>query len=206
MAQSLFEDVYKRQELFMQRACLIYSDMEIGIYDMTDTSYNRELWLLEDMSFAPVSYTHLHRVGGADGVADGDLADAAHGDDVAGGGLGHRHPAQAVKLIEGGGLGLLRRGVGLVEVAHRDLLVLLYSAPLDAADGDAAHKLVVVNGGDQHLEGGLRVRLRGGDIVEDGLKQGHQVGARHVGGVGGGALAAGAEQGGGCLLYTSRCV
>ena len=87
-----------------------------------------------------------------------------------------------------------------MEVAHRDLLVLLYSAPLDATDGDAAHKLVVVNGGDQHLEGGLRVRLRGGDIVEDGLKQGHQVGARHVGGVGGGALAAGAEQGGGLKL------
>lgn len=38
----------------MQRACLIYSDIEIGIYDMTDTSYNRELWLLEDMSFALV--------------------------------------------------------------------------------------------------------------------------------------------------------
>lgn len=45
---------YRGKELFMQRACLIYSDMEIGIYDMTDTSYNRELWLLEDMSFALV--------------------------------------------------------------------------------------------------------------------------------------------------------
>lgn len=49
---------YRGKELFMQRACLIYSDIEIGIYDMTDTSYNRELWLLEDMSFALVrSYT-----------------------------------------------------------------------------------------------------------------------------------------------------
>ena len=45
---------YRGKELFMQRACLIYSDIEIGIYDMTDTSYNRELWLLEDMSFALV--------------------------------------------------------------------------------------------------------------------------------------------------------
>lgn len=45
---------YRGKELFMQRACLIYSDMEIGIYDITDTSYNRELWLLEDMSFALV--------------------------------------------------------------------------------------------------------------------------------------------------------
>ena len=45
---------YRGKELFMQRACLVYSDMEIGIYDMTDTSYNRELWLLEDMSFVLV--------------------------------------------------------------------------------------------------------------------------------------------------------
>ena len=53
---------YRGKELFMQRACLIYSDMEIGIYDMTDTSYNRELWLLEDMSFALVQRQHGHQV------------------------------------------------------------------------------------------------------------------------------------------------
>ena len=31
-----------------------YRGKELFIYDMTDTSYNRELWLLEDMSFALV--------------------------------------------------------------------------------------------------------------------------------------------------------
>ena len=50
---------YRGKELFMQRACLIYSDIEIGIYDMTDTSYNRELWLLEDMSVAVVSCVQI---------------------------------------------------------------------------------------------------------------------------------------------------
>ena len=45
---------YRGKELFVQRACLLYTDMEISVFDMVDTSYNRELWLLEDMSFAIV--------------------------------------------------------------------------------------------------------------------------------------------------------
>src|SRR5699024_7623674 len=129
----------------------------------------------------------LHRVRGTDGIADGDLADAAHGNDVTGVGLGDRHLAQTVKLIQRGGLGLLGSLVGVVVVAHHDLLVLLHGTPLDAADGDTAHELVVVNGGHQHLEGGVHIGLGGGDIVENGLKEGHQVCAGHIGGIGGGA-------------------
>lgn len=45
---------YRGKELFVQRACLLYTDMEISVFDMAETSYNRELWLLEDMSFAVV--------------------------------------------------------------------------------------------------------------------------------------------------------
>ena len=48
----------------------------------------------------------------------------------------------------------------------------LTRAALDAADGDAAHELVVVDGGHQHLEGLAVVGLRGGDVAEDGLKEG----------------------------------
>ena len=59
----------------------------------------------------------LHSLGGADGVADGDIADAGHGDDVAGSHLGDRHPVQAVKLIDGSGLGLL---ADLVQMCIRD--------------------------------------------------------------------------------------
>ena len=44
--------------------------------------------------------------------------------------------------------------IGVMVVADGDLLVLLQGhTALDAADGDAAHKLVIVDGGHQHLEG-----------------------------------------------------
>ena len=85
-------------------------------------------------------------------------------------------------------------------VADGDLLVLLDGALLNAADGDAADEFVVVNGGDQHLEGLVRLRLRGGDIAENGLKQGLQVGPQHVGVPGTDALAGGTEEHGGVQL------
>ena len=91
----------------------------------------------------------------------------------------------------------------MVEVAHRDLLVLPHAAPLDAANGDAAHKFVVVNGGHQHLEGGVHIHIGGGDIVDNGLKEWLQVAARHIGLHRGGALPAGAEQHGGIQLLVS---
>ncbi|CAN4040214.1 Histidinol phosphatase and related hydrolases of the PHP family, partial [Dysosmobacter welbionis] len=143
----------------------------------------------------------LHAVRDADGVADGDVGNAAHGDDVAGGGLGHRIPGKALELVDGGGSRLAEHSLRVVVVAHDDVLVLLQGAPLDAADGDPAHEVVVVDGADQHLEGLVHIRLRGGDILQNGLKQGLEVRARHVGGVGGGAVAAGAEQHGGVQLF-----
>ena len=88
----------------------------------------------------------------------------------------------------------------MVVVAHRNLLVLPDHAPLHAADGDAAHKFVVVDGGHQHLEGGFQLHLGGGDIGQDGVEKGLQVAARHVGLDGGGALAAGTEEHGGFQL------
>ena len=145
------------------------------------------------------NFHELNRLDGgrsADGIADGNVADAAHGNDVARGGLGGGHLGKPVKLIDGGGLGLLRRGVGRVEIAHSDLFVLMDGAPLNAANGNAAHKLIVIDGADQHLEGGLCVGLRGRNIVQDGVKEGGQVGTGHVGGVAGGAVAARAEEGG----------
>lgn len=45
---------YRGKELFGQRACLMYSDMERGVYDIATTKYDTELWLLEDMTFAIV--------------------------------------------------------------------------------------------------------------------------------------------------------
>ena len=79
-------------------------------------------------------------------------------------------------------------------VAKGHFLVLLQRAPLDAADGDPAHEVVVVNGADQHLEGGVLIRLRRGNVFEDGLEKGLEVRSLHVGGIGADALPGGAEQ------------
>ena len=147
----------------------------------------------------------LHAVSGADGVADGDIGDTAHGNDVAGGRLRHSLAGKTLEFVDGSGLGLTEHSFGIVVVAHGDLLVLLEDAPLDAADGDPAHELIVVDGADQHLEGLILVGLGGGDILQNGLEQGHKVGAHTVGRVGGGAVAAGAEQHGTVQLL-GRCV
>ena len=111
-------------------------------------------------------------LGRADRIADRDVTDAGQADDVARGGLGDGVLAKALKFVHGDGLGLLRCGVGVVVVADHDLLVLLERAALDAADGHAADILVVVNGGDEHLERRVHIGLRRGDILKDRVKQG----------------------------------
>ena len=87
-----------------------------------------------------------------------------------------------------------------MEIADDHILIDPDGAPLHTAHGNPSHVLVVVDGGDQQLQwcGGI---ARGGiDIVDDGFKQGSQIGARFVGTVGSGALPAGAEDGGGVEL------
>ena len=90
-------------------------------------------------------------------------------------------------------------------VADGDLLVHLDGAALHPANGNTTHVLVVVNGGNQHLQGGIGVTLRGVDILDDGLKQGLEIRAHFIGAVGSGALAAGAEDGGAVELLV-RCI
>ena len=87
-----------------------------------------------------------------------------------------------------------------MEVTDGNLLIHLDGAPLNAAHGDTAHIFVVVNGGDQQLQGAVFIARGGIDVVDNGLKQGGQVGAHLIGTVGGGALTAGAEDGGGIEL------
>ena len=75
-------------------------------------------------------------------------------------------------------------------VADGDLLILLQHTTLDASNGDAPHELVIVDGGHQHLEGLIQIRLRGGDVAEDGVEQGLEIRAGDVGGVGCNVLSA----------------
>ena len=45
---------YRGLELFDQRACLLFSDVEQTTRDVATTTYETELWLMEDMTFAIV--------------------------------------------------------------------------------------------------------------------------------------------------------
>ena len=89
-------------------------------------------------------------------------------------------------------------------VADLDLLILLYYAALDAADGNAADILVIINAGNEHLERAVNVLLGLGDVLEDGVEQGLEVCARNLGRVACSALTAGAEQHRGVELLVGR--
>ena len=85
-------------------------------------------------------------------------------------------------------------------VADGDLLVLPDGSPLNAANRNTAYKLIVVNGADQHLEGGLHIRLRGRNIIEYGFKKRLEVRTQIFGVVGADAPAGGAEKHGAVQL------
>ena len=78
-------------------------------------------------------------------------------------------------------------------VADVHLLVDPQGALLDAADRHAANIVVIIDRRDEHRGGQLGVALGGLDVVDDRIHERQQVGARHLGGDRGGAVAAGAE-------------
>ena len=79
-------------------------------------------------------------------------------------------------------------------VADHDLLVLLERAALDASDGHAADELVVVDGGDEHLEGLVDVGLGRGNVVEDGIEERLEIGAGLIGRIARRTVSTGAEE------------
>ena len=137
----------------------------------------------------------LHRIGGADGAADGDIGNAGERHDLTGGGGLNGAAAQARVLVQGHYLGLLLH-IGVVVVTDHNFLVLADDAPLHAANGDTAHELIVIDGADQHLQGAVLVALGGIDILDDGVEQGLQIGAGHMGGIAADTLTGRAENGG----------
>lgn len=50
---------YCGKELFDQRGCLLHTEVEQYVADISVGAYNTELWLLEDMSFALVRCLHI---------------------------------------------------------------------------------------------------------------------------------------------------
>ena len=75
--------------------------------------------------------------------------------------------------------------------ADGDGLAHFEAAPLHPANADAAHIVVVIDVGEQHLGGALQVPLGAGDLVDDHLKQRRHVRAGGVGVQGGVAVPGG---------------
>ena len=136
----------------------------------------------------------LHLAGVAQRVADGDVRQAGERDDVAGGCLVDGFAAVGLEVKQfGDAAGHVH--VGVVPVAHLHRRADLDDAVLHAADAHAAHKVVVVDAGHQHLQRGFGLALGRLHVFEDGVKQRFEVGAFLGVGpvVAGGAVAAGAE-------------
>src|SRR6478752_8698985 len=111
-------------------------------------------------------------LGVGEGLADGDVGDAGHGDDVAGArllgglaleGLGHEQ------------LGDLDALLRAVVAAPHDLLALLDRAVEDTEQGEAAEEVGGVEVRDVGLQGRLVVVGRRGDGLEDRLEEGLEV-------------------------------
>ena len=126
-----------------------------------------------------LSYLHkgdgLHLIHRAKGVADGDVLAAAEADDVAHFGAVHVDALQAVDLHKGDDAGLIGGEIP-VEGCDHGVLSHLQRSALHPADADPTDVIVVVDGGNKHLEGSVLVPLGRVDIVDDGLKQVGEVG------------------------------
>ena len=112
---------------------------------------------------------------GADRVTDVKIFNAGQSDDGSDGSSLDRNLLQAVELIQLGDADLLLLGAVMV-VDQQRVLVHLDGAPVDLADTDAPHIFIVIDGGDQHLQGAFRLTLRSRDVVHDGLKERGHVG------------------------------
>ena len=103
-----------------------------------------------------------------------DILDAAHGHDVAHGGLLGGYALEAVKGIQAGESKRLGYLLGII-VGFDDGHALREGAAADAANADAAHIIIVIDGGDQHLRRAFQIALGRGDIFQNRVKQRAQV-------------------------------
>ena len=118
----------------------------------------------------------LHLAGVADRVADGNIGQTRKCDDVAG--LGALDRLTAIGLeVEQLGDAAAHVYVGVVPVADLDRAADLDDAVLHAANAHAAHEVVVVNAGDQHLQRLVGLALRRLHIFQDSVNRGFRSGA-----------------------------
>ena len=141
----------------------------------------------------------LHIGGAAQGIADGHVGQAGECHDIAGGDVIARLTAIGLEVVQLGQTAAHLQ-ILIVPVTDDNFLAHLGNAVLDAANADAAHEVVIVHRGHQHLEGSLGVALRRLDGAQQSIKQGDQVGAGHIRVQACGAITAAAEQHGAVQL------
>ena len=112
----------------------------------------------------------LDQLRGARGFADVQILDARNADDIARiGDLGF-HALQALEIVEPRDLRFARAVV--LSAAEHDRHTAPRGAALDAADTDLADVVVVVDCGEQDLQGRVVVLIRRGDLLYDRVKDG----------------------------------
>ena len=116
----------------------------------------------------------IRMIGGAEGIADGNVGDAGDGHDGTDAGFSDFLLFQTVELVEPADLYFLLF-VRIVMVYQEHFLIDGDGAVVHLADADAAYVFVVVDGADEHLGGRFRVAFRGRDIIKDRLKEGLHV-------------------------------
>ena len=142
----------------------------------------------------------LHVGGAAQGVADGHVRQTGECHNITCGDVVARLTAVGLEVVQLGQTAAHLQ-ILIVPVTDDNFLAHLGNTVLDAADADAAHEVVVVHRGHQHLEGSLRVTLGRLDGAQQGVEQGDQVGARHIRVQAGGAVTTAAEQDGAVQLF-----
>jgi hypothetical protein len=119
------------------------------------------------------------------GVGDRHLGHAGQHHDVAGRCLGDLDPLEPA--IDGQPGDLLRRG-GAVQADPGDAVAEAGRAAADATDRQSPPVIVIIERGDQHLEGTVAAIDRAGDLLDDGVEERPQVGGERVGGAAGATL------------------
>jgi hypothetical protein len=146
---------------------------------VVDDEVHRDRGLLDRDAGQPLGRVHRR-----EGLPDLDGLEARERHDVAGAGDVHFDPVEPVEGVERGDPvpleGLLGDEARLTQRQQGDLVAHPHAAPLDPSDGDAAEEAREVEGRDQHLERPLGIALRCRDVVQDGLEQRAQIGARVI--------------------------
>src|SRR5699024_5082962 len=126
-------------------------------------------------------------------LTDGQLFNSGDADDVADGCFLCRNTLQTFDLVQGDDLGTVGN-VWIMEVADNDRIVNMQSTAGDTADTDSADKIVVVNGGDQHLCRTFWIAFRSRNFFQDGVEQDVQVFALYAWFTGSGSFFTGAVE------------